>query len=186
MKGIVFTEFLDMVEQRFSADLADTIIEACELPSGGAYTAVGTYDHRELVDLVTALSTATEVPVSELVRAFGRHLFSRFVELYPRFFEGVDSAFDFLVNIEGHIHAEVKKLYPDAELPSFDCRPTALDGMEMIYRSSRPFADLAEGLIMGCAEHFGEQISIRRELLSGDDGQGVRFSLARTPSPCTN
>jgi hypothetical protein len=185
MKGVVFTEFLEMVERRFSANLADSIIEACDLPSGGAYTAVGTYDHRELVDLVNALGKATGLPVSELVRTFGRHLFGRFVELYPRFFERVPSAFDFLMNIEGCIHAEVKKLYPDAELPTFECRPTAHDRMDMIYRSSRPFADLAEGLIMGCAEHFGEQITIRREPLPGHDGRGVRFSLARAARPCT-
>jgi len=44
MKGIIFTEFLEMVEDRFSPEIADRIIEAADLPSGGAYTAIGTYD----------------------------------------------------------------------------------------------------------------------------------------------
>ena len=35
MKGIVFTEFLEMVEDKFSPELADRIIEGAELPSGG-------------------------------------------------------------------------------------------------------------------------------------------------------
>jgi len=53
----------------------------------------------------------------------------------------------------------------------------------MVYRSSRPFADLAEGLILGCAEHFGERIAIAREALPGESG--VRFSLERTiAAPC--
>lgn len=35
MKGVVFTEFLEMVEARFSADLVDDVIDAANLPSGG-------------------------------------------------------------------------------------------------------------------------------------------------------
>ena len=43
MKGIVFTEFLEMVEDKFSFDVVDTIIEQSELESGGVYNAgVGT------------------------------------------------------------------------------------------------------------------------------------------------
>ena len=38
MKGIVFTEFLDMVEARFTPEVADRMITAAALPSDGAYT----------------------------------------------------------------------------------------------------------------------------------------------------
>ncbi len=53
MKGMVFTEFLEMVEDRFSPEIADRIITASDLRSGGAYTAVGTYEHSEMIQLVT-------------------------------------------------------------------------------------------------------------------------------------
>ena len=56
MKGIVFTEFLEMVEQKFSPELVDLIVEEAELPSGGVYTTVGTYNHGEMIRLVTCLS----------------------------------------------------------------------------------------------------------------------------------
>jgi hypothetical protein len=179
MKGVVFTEFLEMVEERFSEEVADQIIEACELPSGGSYTAVGTYDHGEMVQLVAALSAATGAPVPDLLRAFGRHLFHRFVGIYPQLFVGVRSAFDFLRGIETHIHTEVRKLYPDAELPRLECHEPAPDRMELVYRSSRPFADLAEGLIAGCAEHFGEDVRVTREVLPATHGHAVRFTLWR-------
>ncbi len=67
MKGLVFTEFLDMVEQRFSADMVDDIIEASDLPSGGAYTAVGTYSHSEIVALVQQLAIRTGIAVPDLL-----------------------------------------------------------------------------------------------------------------------
>lgn len=76
-----------MVAARFSADMVDDIIEDAALPSGGAYTAVGTYDHAELVAMVAALSKRSGVPVPELVRAFGRHMFGRFHAGYPAFFK---------------------------------------------------------------------------------------------------
>ena len=42
MKGI---EFMDTVEDVFSADILEVIIEKSELPNEGAYTAAGKYDH---------------------------------------------------------------------------------------------------------------------------------------------
>ena len=134
MKGVVFTEFLEMVEETCSADLVDDIIEDSGVESGGAYTAVATYDHAELVALVLALSKRTKTPVPDLVRTFGRHLLGRFAVLFPDFFH-VGSAFEFLQSIETHIHVEVKKLYPDAELPHFECRQIGSKQLETIYTS---------------------------------------------------
>lgn len=177
MRGIVFTEFLEMVEERFTPEIADRMIMAAALPSGGAYTAVGTYDYREIVQLVTQLSTLTSITVPDLLRAFGRHLFGRFVEASPYLFAGITSTFNFLGQIEDYIHVEVRKLYPDAELPTFAC-DTATPGRLMLdYHSSRPFADLAEGLIAGCIAHFGECIVLHREDMAHGPGTHVRFVL---------
>lgn len=179
MKGVVFTEFLEMVEEVFSPDLVDEIIEACELPSGGAYTSLGTYEHAEMVQLVVELSKQTETPVADLLKSFGSHLFTRFVAGYPHFFEPDDDTFSFLSRLENGIHVEVKKLYPDAELPSFD-HEASPGKLVMTYRSSRPFADLAEGLMRGCMAHFGEPIALQREDAgSTPTCSRVRFTLSR-------
>ena len=55
MKGLVFREFANMVEREFGQDAFDDLVDECDLPSGGAYTTVGDYDHQEMLDLVTAL-----------------------------------------------------------------------------------------------------------------------------------
>ena len=79
-------------------------------------------------------------------------------------FAGLGSTFDFLEKLDGYIHVEVRKLYADAELPKFQkVTPAEANKMVMVYRSSRVFADLAAGLMAGCAAHFGEQITITRE-----------------------
>jgi len=179
MKGIVFTEFLEMVEEKFSFETLDRIIKEAALPNDGAYTGVGTYDHRELVRLVSSLSATTQVPAAELLRSFGQHLFGRFVQGYPEFFRAPSGAFQFLLGIENRIHTEVRKLYPDAELPRFDCRTPDPEHLIMDYLSVRGFADLAEGLILGCIKHFGESIELGRQDLAGTPGTHVRFTLRR-------
>ena len=179
MKGVVFTEFFGMVESAFSADMVDDLIDATDPPSGGAYTAVGTYDHTEIVAMVVELSRRTGTPVPDLLHAFGRHLFDRFFALYPVFFVGVDSTLAFLDSIEQVIHAEVRKLHPDAELPRFETEVRDDERMVLVYRSPRHMDDLAAGLIAGCAAHFGERFDVVRE--HREDG-AVAFHLTRQPT----
>ncbi len=180
MKGVVFTEFLEMVEDRFSPEMADQIVVRAELPSGGVYTTVGTYDHREMIQLVSCLSEETGISPAELVRSFGMHLFGRFHTMFPKYFEGVTSSFDFLQRVDHYVHIEVGKLYPDAELPSFDCDTSQPGCLRLTYRSSRPFAALAEGLIRGCVAHYGEAVDIAMEDLSDGAGTAARFLLTKT------
>jgi hypothetical protein len=178
MKGMVFTEFMDLVETQWSLDMVDTLISDSGVASGGAYTAVGTYPHEEIVALVQSLSRQTGLPVPDLIRAFGQHLFKRFSELYPRFFDGINGSFSFLAGIEDIIHAEVRKLYPDAELPTFEVEQSP-GRLVLTYISSHPFPDLAQGLIEGCIAHFGEDIQVSRESPGDIPGAQARFVLTQ-------
>ena len=74
MLGIVFSEFVDMVEASFSADMVDDILDDTGFETDGAYSTVGAYDHQELVGLVVALSKRTGISIDDLVQAFGQHL----------------------------------------------------------------------------------------------------------------
>ncbi len=182
MKGIVFTEFLDMVEENYGPTILEETIDSAQVSSQGAYTAVGTYDYSELISLTGALAQLTNERPQDLTKNFGLYMFERFSHLYPVFFSEVHSSFDFLQSIEGFIHVEVKKLYPDAELPTFDHRVIEPNVMELIYSSDRPFGDFAEGLIQGCVNYFQEPILITRENLKGSKASTVRFLLTITPS----
>ena len=179
MKGVVFTEFLEMVETRFSPEMVEEMLSGCSLASGGVYTSIGTYEHSELVALVVDLSRRTGTPVPGLVHAFGRHLLHRFTVGFPGFFTSAADTFEFLERVEGYVHIEVRKLYPDAELPTFECRRLAPDTLEMTYRSGRGLSDLAHGLIEACAEHYHEAVTIAVEDLSGGAKTQVRFNLQR-------
>ncbi len=181
MKGIVFREFIDMVENEFSFEVADAIISASDLSTDGAYTSVGTYPHTEMVSLVVNLSKETGQPVPALLNHFGRHLFKRFTVIHPQYVSNYQSAFELLQQLDGNIHVEVKKLYYDAELPSFTFEELPEGGMHFDYSSSRGLADFAEGLIEGCIAHFGQAVTVSRTDLPGDEqGAHTRFTLTRS------
>lgn len=179
MKGVVFVEFMDLVETRMGLDMLDHIITEADLPNDGAYTSVGTYDHAELVRLLAALSKATGTAVPALILLFGEHLFHRFYLNYPTLFSDGDTSFGFLTRIDSVIHVEVRKLYPDAELPKLSCWHPAERELIILYSSPRGLGDLAEGLIRGCIAHFGEQVSVARTDLEKEGGlHRVRFHLS--------
>ena len=108
---------MDLVQSAFGIETVDEIIARSDLASGGAYTAVGTYDHQEIVSLVVNLSKVSGTAVPDLMAIFGKHLFSRFAVLYPDMVGSTEDGLDFLESVEDYIHVEVKKLYPKADLP---------------------------------------------------------------------
>jgi hypothetical protein len=178
--GIVFTELLEMVEDTFTPELADDVLSTAStrLESGGVYTAVGNYGHEEALVLVATLSEKTGIDPGDLVHAYGKHLFGRFFYRYPQFFEKISDSFQFLEGIENHIHREVLKLYPASELPHFVCERPDAKSLVLTYKSTRPFARLAHGLIEGCIAHFGEAVTVLRDDLDGGKMMAARFRLS--------
>jgi len=179
MKGIIFLEFLDLVEDKFGLDVADEMIESSTLASNAAYTSVGTYPFDEMVQLVTHLSAQTQVSVPDLLQVYGEHLLGRFAAQYPVHFEGLSSTFELLEKLDNTIHVEVKKLYPEAELPRFHPDRISDSQMRLRYESDKPLSTLAYGLIAGCAGHFGETIDIEMDDQSTDGQTRVNFMLTQ-------
>lgn len=169
MKGFVFTEFTSLVEEKFGLEILDQVIEESQLSTQGVYTAVGSYDHQELVTMVKVLSRMKNIPVPELLKIYGEHLFGVFVKKYSNLISGMTDMLDFLSNIDNHIHVEVAKLYPDAELPKFSFKRVNKNKLELVYRSKRGMGDFAEGLILGCAKHFEKTITLEKNATDSPD-----------------
>lgn len=174
---MVFVEFLEMVEAEHSLGMVDAVLEAADLPHGGAYTSVGSYPAAEMGALVGALATLTRQPAPALLRRFGRHVLRRFATAFPPFFRDASDVFAFLEEVEATIHAEVQRLYPDAEVPAVATRRAAPGVMHLTYRSPRCMGDFAEGLIEGAAAHFGQPLHIERSAPPGSAAPEIRFIL---------
>jgi hypothetical protein len=178
MKGIIFTEFIEMVERTYGFEMTDRIIIGVDPPSKGIYTAVGQYRDDELYSLIDKLAELTHSNVPDLIRSFGMALFPGLKRLHPEFVDAMSNVFDLLENINDHIHYEVKKLYPDAQLPRVDCDREGNERMTVRYHSHRPLGDLAEGLIRAVIHHFQESIEVDRQD-QDSVGSHVNFYLRR-------
>jgi len=178
MLGIVFTEFFEMVESKFGYDMVDELIEMSSSETKGAYTSIGSYPHQEIVEHVVNLHKKTEIGIPDLLKTFGQYLHGTFAKNYPGFFNDASNAFDFLESIEHYIHVEVKKLYPNAQLPTFDSERIGDKEMILHYKSDRRMADLAHGLIEKTMEYYKEEATIKIENIK-EDGSQVKFTITR-------
>ena len=176
MKGIVFTEFLELVEDKFGLETVDEIIQKSDLESNGIYTSIGTYKFSEMLQLLQHLSAKTKISIDELLLVYGEHLFGVLRDSYPGLIEAYKDPIDLLSSIENHIHIEVKKIYPDAELPSFEIIEKTKTSLTMIYRSSRAMHHFGLGLMNKTFEHFNSTASIVLEKIK-EDGTEVKFII---------
>lgn len=176
MKGIVFTEFLDLVEDKFGIEMVDKIIEQSELDSGGVYTAIGTYKFSEMLQLLENLSNNTGVSTDDLLLVYAEHFFSVIEDSYPGLLATYNDPIEMLSSIEDHIHVEVKKIYPDAELPTFLVEEKTENSLIMLYKSSRAMHHFGLGLMNKTFEHFNSSAEIILEKIK-NDGTEVRFII---------
>lgn len=180
MKGIVFNEFVNHIEAKHGFDLVDDVLVAAKLPHGGAYTRVGTYPFDEMLSLVGAYAEASRRDVPDILEGFGAHCFASWVNYRPAFFAPGRQLFDILEQIDSFHEHEVRKLYPDAELPSF-VTETRDDRVLVIgYHSSKNLTDLAVGVIKGAAAHLGQTVDITAEEASGPGGRYTRLRIELT------
>lgn len=163
MRGLIFTELFELVEDKFGFEMLDDIIVEANLPNDGAYASTGSYPFSELLSLVIKLHEHTKIPIDTLLEVFGEYLFTKLFEAHPQF-GGATSIIDFLENVETYIHIEVKKLYPDAELPKFDIVSKDENSFKFYYISSKQLHYLAKGLIVGASNYFKEPVTIEMEV----------------------
>lgn len=176
MKGIVFTEFLDLVEDKFGLEVVDKIITQSNLESGGVYTSVGTYSFSEMLQLLQHLSTHTNISIDDLLLVYGEHFFSVIERSYSGLLATYNDPITMLSSIENHIHVEVRKIYPKAELPTFKVLKQTNTSLEMLYNSSRAMHHFGLGLMNKTFDHFNSKATIVLEKLN-DEGTEVKFLI---------
>ncbi|PKG53335.1 MULTISPECIES: heme NO-binding domain-containing protein [Olleya] len=176
MKGIVFTEFLELVEEKFGLEMVDNIITSSTLESEGIYTAVGTYSFSEMLQLLTHLSENTGISIDNLLLVYAEHFFSVIENSYPGLLATYKDPIEMISSIENHIHVEVRKIYPDAELPTFEVVEKTENSLIMIYTSSRAMHHFGLGLMNKTFAHFNSTATIDLQKIK-EDGTEVRFVI---------
>lgn len=174
MKGIIFSEFLELVEDTFGLEVCQEMLD--ENLNEGIYSSAGTYDHKDLVKLIISLSKLTNISIEDLQQVYGKSVFTSLLKSMPGLEVNSSTTFEFINQVEDYIHIEVKKLYSDAKPPQFVFVSVNESEMVLDYISARCFSHVCFGLIQGCAEYYKENIDIQMNPIQ-EDGSQVRFTL---------
>jgi hypothetical protein len=134
---------------------------------------------QEFFALVSAASQAFGQPPDVIIRWFGRNALPLLAEQYPEIFTPHPSMREFVLALNRIHHAEVRKLYTDADLPIFSYDGTNQQMLVLEYRSTRKLCAFGEGLLEGAAAHYGEQIEVEQPdcMLRGDDHCTLQITL---------
>ena len=107
---------------------------------------------------------------------YGEHFFSIIETSYPGLLATYKDPIEMLSSIENHIHVEVRKIYPDAELPTFIVEKKDEKSLTMLYKSSRAMHHFGLGLMNKTFEHFNATATIALHKIN-EDGTEVRFVI---------
>lgn len=179
MKGIVFQLLEKVVSHHHGEAAWDRLLTDAGLD--GVYTSLGSYDDAQLGQLVAAASHRLGLPPADIIRWFGREAMPLLAKQYPKVFAPHAETRAFVLTLNSIIHPEVRKMYPGADVPNFDFDPSSADVLVMRYHSARRMCSFAEGLLLGAADHFGEEALIEhpRCMHRGDAECELRIRFRR-------
>lgn len=161
MKGIIFILLEDKITDDHGQDAWDEILEDAD--ADGAYTTLGNYPYQEFLALLDAAEPYTGETGRDAQRWFGRHALHHFTEEHAHLFDPHDSTVSFARTLNDVIHPEVRKLYPEAPVPTFDIDEDPGQGDLLLgYQSPRGLCSFAEGLLDGTADRYNETVHIEQ------------------------
>lgn len=176
MLGVVMTEVLEFVESHLGLVALEELLE--EAGVAAVYTAAGAYSDSELEQILIRAARATEMNEGALLLEFGHVLLPKLLSMHPEFAPKPGRLFEFLSEVETHIHHAVTMYYPDAVTPSIKVSQIE-DEIIVNYKSMRSLAPLVQGMLEEAAKlSGGEWTAARSEDAFELKGHGT-FRLVR-------
>ena len=165
MHGLIFPAVRSFLAGEFGRAADDIWAEA------GSYEVTQAHPDEAFAGLVERAGEATGVPADELLGRFGEFAALRtFADLYPDYYRSSRGARTFLLSVEEHIHALVRRAVPDAQPPRLHVIPFGESGVAITYTAERLLCALMEGLVRGTARYYGESVEVDHPqcMLHGD------------------
>lgn len=169
VQGIMFNLVEEAVIHHHGEDVWDQLLDQAGL--GGAYTSLGSYPDDDAFRLLNAAANALDLSPFEALRWFGRAAIPLLAVRYPRYFVGLADSRSFVIRVKNFVHPEVGSIYPGAHVPALGFSNETDGSLVLTYSSGRKLCAMAQGLMEGAAERFGETLGFEhlRCMNDGDD-----------------
>jgi hypothetical protein len=186
MKGIIFTEFLDLVEEKFGLEMVDQIICQSRLESEGVYTSIGTYSISEFLQLLHHLSKNKSISLINLLTVYAAQIFSAMDRIHPDILSSYKNPIEMIASMNYHIEIifntknatplEVLKAKSYSPLPHFTIKEKTENLLIINYKSNRGMQYFWLGLMHEMFKHFNETATIVLEKIK-EDGTEIQFTI---------
>ena len=162
MKGIIFNVLEDMIVQQCGMGVWNDLLEK-HAPEDRVYISAKNYPENELFAIVTEVAEKLNLPIQDVIKAFGQFLFSGLAANHTKVVERFTDFTSLVMGIHNVIHVEVNKLYHEPALPTIISTMIDNNNIELKYHSPRKLCFCAEGLIFGAADYYHQSISIKHD-----------------------
>lgn len=162
MKGMIFNLFEKFVSENFGQEAYEDIQKNAKLITKEPFVGPGKYPDEDFMELVRVACEKFKINPFDAQKTLGEYCFPELVKLTPHLAGQYKNTRDFLIAVDRIIHVEVKKLYPDSELPEFDYENSQKDTLLIKYTSKKKLCFFMEGLIHGCAKYFSETVKTKQ------------------------
>lgn len=156
MKGVVFNIFESFIVENFSEEAWEEVLEQSNIDDD-VFVGPKTYDDATFLALVTTAVKLKGLDFSQAVRLFGKYSFSMLRSKMITLVDQFQTPEELLLNLDGIIHVEVRKLLENANPPKFEVRRVN-DALELKYYSTRNLCIFLEGLLDGLAAHYNMKV----------------------------
>lgn len=170
MIGEIYSQLSDYIIDNLGMAAWNQALDELDLDSKGVYSTGATYGDDEALAIVAWCSSHLGQPVPDILRNFGAHLFHKLKTKQAA--KGIKSEdfFTFLSNVESVTHKMVRQMSAKSTPPILTVERQQ-NRVTIHYESARKLCFLAEGLVMGCADHYGVSIQVSQSccMHNGDD-----------------
>ena len=177
MKGIIFNIAESFLIDTFGEKTMNEIIDNCNLITKDPFVAPGTYPDNDLVEILVQTTKKVDITMDNLLKDLGRYSFFKLAERHPGFLEPYSSPKAFLLTVEDVIHVEVKKLYSNSHLPTFQYDEPSDNELIITYFSKRKLYSFMEGLIDGVSAYFNNPIHQTHKIYQKNGDEFCDFYL---------
>ncbi len=177
MKGAIFKHFETFVTDNWGVEVYEEVLDGLDLITQGPFLGPGNYPDEDLLAIVGATIQKLGIPLPDALRVFGKYLFEKLAGDAPQFVEDKSDLKQFLMTVDGVIHVEVKKLFPEAYLPRLAYEDTGADQLTVHYHSKRQFCQLFVGLVEGAAESFSSPLDWNETACSHSGAEQCTFEF---------
>jgi hypothetical protein len=171
MKAFIITSMVDMLDRQHGAGEVDAILAKAGLQSLRDAEPNDNVPVQHIVRLSMVAAETLNTEVDDLVEQFGWYIFGVLVIEFPDQVSQPDFH-TFLKAVDTQIHPEMRRRFPNAEVPSVTVEAVEGDSFLVRYASKRPFTRLACGIISAASAHFGliSAVTVRESRYLEEEG----------------